>query len=231
MIFTSGVWASGEAPEWIRGVLGQASCVFLSTDAFHAASIDDARFVRAARAIAEAGAWIVVQVIKQPPMVQKAEQLLRDAFGERYADYAELNLTEPLPIGRGAAVFARKAGRPASTFGACSILGAPVIRYDGATSACCNEQVIMGLGPERLRQRCTSADEVTATLAQFDSDPLLNVISRLGTGMLTQHPRFADLEQQEFSSICELCWAIQKRGLPLGDRSDRLLTAMAALSQ
>ena len=56
VLYTSGVWASGEAPEWIRGVLGQASCVFLSTDAFHAASIDDARFVRAARAIAEAGA-------------------------------------------------------------------------------------------------------------------------------------------------------------------------------
>ena len=57
------------------------------------------------------------------------------------------------------------------------------------------------------------------------------MVTRVGAGVLTQHPRFADLEQQEFSSICELCWAIQKRGLPLGDRSDRLLTAMEALSQ
>jgi hypothetical protein len=57
------------------------------------------------------------------------------------------------------------------------------------------------------------------------------VVAGAGLGALTQHPRFADLGQQRFSSICNLCWAINERALPLGDRSDRLLQAMALLGK
>lgn len=230
VLFTSGVWATTKTPEWIRGVLGRASCVFLSTDAYHARAVGDDSFVRAARTIAAEGVWIVVQVLDIPEMVAKAESLLQDAFGSEYSEYGELNLTTPLPYGRGAGVFsARRTHHAGQFFGPCNLLSSRVVRYDGRVSACCNEQVIMGWGPERLRRSCASAEEVKQALTQFDADPLLKVMRTMGTGVLTHHPRFADLAQREFSSICQLCWAMQKRGLPLGDQSDRPLTALAIL--
>lgn len=228
-IYTSGIWANAKIPAWIRGVIGRASCIFLSTDAFHAGTVDDARFVRAARTIHQLGTWIIVQVLNIPQMVQRAEGLLRQAFGDDYSASAEIHLLTPLPYGRGQQVFALGPRRRGESFGPCAILASPVVRYDGVISACCNEPVIMGKGPERLRGRCASTSQVTDTLASLSNDPLLNIMRDVGAGVLTQHPRFADLGQRHFSRICELCWTMQQRALPRGDESDRLLTAMAAL--
>lgn len=226
-LYTSGVWATAAPPRWIREVIRPASCVFLSTDAFHAASVDEGRFVRASRTIAGEGVWIIVQVLHLPAMVARAERLLRTAFGEAYGDRAELSLIPPLPYGRGAAVFAPRERRAGAAFGACGSLAAPVVRYDGVVTACCNERVITGHGPERLRRRCASADDVTVGLAALRADPLLRVIGGIGAGALTDHPRFADFAARKFSSICELCWASQARARE--DEADRLLTAMATI--
>lgn len=230
VLYTSGIWANVHVPEWIQQVLRPVSCVFLSTDAFHAAAIDDERFICAARTIAGLGVWVVVQVLKLPEMVNKAQDLLRRAFGEDYSQHAELSLIPPLPYGRGALVFHHKASRPGASFAACSALSAPVVRYDGQITACCNEQLIKGLGPERLRARCYSALDVDAALTGFRADPVLNIIGGVGAGALTEHPRFADLAEQPFSSICEFCWAAQSRAAAPED-ADRLLSAMALMSQ
>jgi organic radical activating enzyme len=231
VLYTSGVWASDTVPEWIKHVLRPVSCVFLSTDAFHAAAIDDRRFVCAARSIADMGVWLIVQVLKLPDMVQKAYDLLERAFGTQYEQYAELSLIPPLPYGRGALVFHQQASRPGASFGPCSALSAPVVRYDGQITACCNEQLIKGLGPEQLRARCSSAVEVEAALSGFRADPVLNIIGGVGAGALTEHPRFADLADQPFSSICEMCWAAQERAAEPGERADRLLNVMALIGQ
>lgn len=228
VLYTSGVWANPTIPAWIPPVLRQTSCVFLSTDGFHAATIDDDRFVRAAQTIAEAEAWIVVQVLAEPDMVTRAEDLLVRAFGAAPSRHAELNLIPPLPYGRGAALFGSRAKRSAWDFAPCRLLAAPVVRYDGIVGGCCNEQVIMGRGPQRLRLRCYSGAEATAAIDAFRTDPVLNVIARLGGGPLTCLPQFTDLADRKFGSVCELCWAIQARALSLGDRSDRLVTALAA---
>jgi pyruvate-formate lyase-activating enzyme len=229
--YTSGVWANTTIPIWIRQVLRQASCVVLSTDAFHAGTVNDDRFVHAAQAIVEEGAWLVVQVLEMPDMVQRAERLLQRAFGAEIAHYAEINRIPPLPYGRGAALFSAHGGRPGAGFGNCGVVNAPVVRYDGRLAACCNEQVIVGRGPERLHQRCHSAAEVGEILARWDADPLLTVIAGAGLGALTQHPRFADLAQQRFSTICQLCWTINTRALPVADQSDHLLNALALLGK
>jgi hypothetical protein len=229
VLYTSGIWANASVPDWIAHALRPVSCVFLSTDAFHAAAIDDARFVCAARTIAKTGVWLIVQVLKLPDMVQKAQDLLQQAFGDDYHQYAEISLIPPLPYGRGALVFHQKASRPGTSFGACSALSAPVVRYDGQITACCNEQLIKGLGPERLRQPCRSALDVGETLGRFRSDPVLNIIGGMGAGALTQHPRFTDLAEQNFSSICELCWAAQARVIEPEEHADQLLGVMAMI--
>ena len=227
VLYTSGIWAVGAIPSWIPPVVRRASCVFLSTDAFHASQVDDERWVRAARAIVAEDVWLIVQVIKLPDMVAAAERLLEAAFGGAWHEYAELSLTPPLPYGRGAGVFRRTARWAGESFGTCGALAAPVVRYDGVLTACCNEQVIVGLGPERLRQRVSSAGEMDAALARLDDDPVLGVIGRVGAGVLTHLPAYADLASRQVGSICELCWRIQDRSRPLGDAPDGMVAALA----
>ena len=226
VVYTSGVWATRpETQPWIRDVLRRCSCVFLSTDAFHEEKIQNARFVRAAHAIAEEGVWIVVQVLDIPRMVDKAEVLLREAFGERHTEFAEVHLIPPLPYGRGAVVFMRTKHTPGRAFGPCGAVAAPVIRYDGLVSACCNENVLMGGGPEQLRRRCGSKDELNGAIDDFYSDPLLRSIGGVGPGALTAHPRFADLADEEFTSICELCWKLLRR-TESDEEPDRVIQAL-----
>ena len=229
VLYTRGIWATSTPPLWIREVIRKASCIILSTDAFHAAKIDDDRYIHAARTIAGEGTWIVVQVLNVPAMVQKAEWLLLQAFGSAYHNHAELHLIPPLTSGRGNTVFFAPRKRPGNSFGRCPILTSPVLRYDGILSPCCNEGVITGKGPERLRVQCFSSEDVTTELAQFATDPLLKIMSTIGVGMLTHHQRFAHLAQQQFGDICQLCWAMQEQVSTEKQDSDRFLSLLASL--
>lgn len=230
--YTSGVWASGAAPpRWIDEVLRRCSCVYLSTDAFHARQVDDERYVRAAHAIASAGAWIVVQVIGVDRMVEQAEELLRRAFGDRYDEFAELVVTPALTHGRGARVFARAAERiPGHAFGPCALASSPVIRYDGRVTGCCNESIVMDRGPARLRRRAGSGQELDEAVDSLRADPLLRSIARTGLGVLTEHPRFADLAAERFANNCELCWKMLARS-PSRPEFDPLMEAISAVHQ
>jgi hypothetical protein len=212
VIYTSGVWAvRPEPPKWIADVLARCETVFLSTDAFHAEGVDDSHYVHAARAIAAAGAWIVVQVLDVGDMVSRARALLREAFGEGYEAFAELRPLTPLTAGRGAQVFTRSASQPGHSFLPCAMVASPMVRYDGVITACCNESVIMGWGPPALRRRAASRAELDREMGAFHSDPLLRAIGGVGPGALTSHPRFADLAEKEYTSICDLCWKLFDR--------------------
>jgi organic radical activating enzyme len=230
-LYTSGIWATSNPPKWIRSVIRQASCVYLSTDAFHSETVNDDRFVRAIQAIAKEDTWVIVQVLNLSEMVQKVQILMQRAFDGEYNNWAEISLIPPLPYGRGRSLFARPQCLYGKRFGPCNLLGSPVVRYDGIVSACCNEEVIMGGGSERLRQRCTIADQMGEILEKFTRDPVLQVINKVGPGALTYHPQYANLAQQKFASTCDLCWSIQKQSLPLGDCSNQLLNAITLLEQ
>jgi hypothetical protein len=212
VIYTSGVWATrAQPPAWIADVLERSETIFLSTDAFHAEGVGDGHYVHAARAIAAAGAWIVVQVIDAGDMVEQARGLLREAFGPGYEDYAELRPLTPLTSGRGADVFTRTASMPGHAFQPCTMVASPMIRYDGVITACCNESVIMGWGPKALRRHASTTAGVGEAMDAFYADPLLRAIGGVGPGALTSHPRFNDLGEREFTSICDLCWKMFDR--------------------
>lgn len=229
VVYTSGVWATeATTPRWISDVLGRCSCVYLSTDAFHARTVADNRFIRAAHAIAATGTWMVVQVLNHERTIDRANSLLRDAFGESLADFAELNIIVPLTNGRGANVFTRTAHLPGYAFGPCSLVLSPMVRYDGLVTGCCNESVIMNLGPSRLRQRVGSIEELAAAVEGFHADPLLRAIGGAGLGALTEHPRFADLAEEQFTSNCQLCWKMLYR-LPKKAEADHLINAISTL--
>jgi hypothetical protein len=226
VIYTSGVWAKRpEPPTWIADVLARCETVFLSTDAFHAEGVGDGHYVNAARAIAAAGAWIVVQVIEEPAMVEQARALLIEAFGERWEDYAELRPLTPLTSGRGKDVFTRTDHVPGRAFQPCTMVASPMVRYDGVITACCNESVIMGWGPPALRKQARDRFELDVAMDEFHADPLLRAIGGVGPGVLTSHPRFGDLAQQDFTSICDLCWKMFDR-TAADPEPDRLIGAI-----
>jgi hypothetical protein len=230
-LYTSGVWArDGEQPAWIREILPLASCVFLSTDAFHADTVNQARFVAAARAIGAAGTPVIVQVLDRPAEVDEAVRLLTEAFGAGWTEFADLSYIEPLAYGRGESVFAKPPEQPGATVGSCTLLAAPVIRYDGRVSACCNEPVIMGRGPDRLRRTATTAGELADALAAVRGDALLGALATAGAAAVTALPAYQDLAATPVRGICDLCWRLQEATpTPLGDRSDRVLTLLPLL--
>jgi hypothetical protein len=223
------VWATrAQPPAWIADVLDRCTTVFLSTDAFHQEGVGDGHYVNAARAIQQAGAWIVVQVLDVGDMVDRARDLLRAAFGESYEDYAELRPLTPLTAGRGADVFMRTKHQPGSSFAPCTMVASPMVRYDGVVTACCNESVIMGWGPKALRRRATDRATLATQMDAFRADPLLRAIGGVGPGALTAHPRFADLAEQEFTSICDLCWKLFDRTAD-DAQPDALIEAIASV--
>jgi Radical SAM superfamily/4Fe-4S single cluster domain len=229
VLYTSGVWASASStPRWIAPVLERASTVFLSTDAFHQDQIADDTYIRAARAIAAAGAWIIVQVIGLDGMVERADGLLRATFGDDFSASAELRVTPALTAGRGANVFTTQHRLPGRAFPSCAAVASPIIRYDGVATACCNESVIMGWGPPRLRRATRSRDELDAAMRGFHEDPLLKAIGGPGPRVLTALPQFADLAETEFASVCDLCWKVMGRSAQAAP-SDRLLDAISVL--
>jgi hypothetical protein len=212
VVYTSGVWAKRpDPPAWIADVLRRCTTVFLSTDAFHQEGVGDAHYVNAARAIQRAGAWIVVQVLDVDGMVDRARDLLRAAFGDGWEDFAELRPLTPLTAGRGADVFMRTKHQPGHSFAPCTMVASPMLRYDGVVTACCNESVIMGWGPKALRRKARTREALSREMSAFHNDPMLRAIGGVGPGALTQLPRFADLADEPFTSICDLCWKLFDR--------------------
>lgn len=231
VLYTSGVWARrATTPAWIRQVLERCNCVYLSTDGFHARAVPDADYVRAARAIANAGSWIVVQVLDLGEMVEQATALLREAFGVRFEDFAELRPIRPLSHGRGATVFERSGAHLAHSFGPCPLVATPIVRYDGRVTACCNESVIMGHGPARLRRQAATGAQVDAAVQGFHDDPLLRAVGSAGLGPLTAHPRYRDLADREFADQCQLCWTMLDRSPPRPE-PDRLLDQINVVAE
>jgi hypothetical protein len=172
----------------------------------------------------------VVQVLDDGAMIERARGLLDAAFGGSWPEHAEINLIPPLPYGRGKTIFMRGAGRPGREYHPCSVAAAPVIRYDGRIAGCCNENVIMGGGPAELRRSCGSREQMDAAIEHFGTDPFLGAIGGVGPAGLTEHPRFADLADERFQSICDLCWKMLAR-TAADERPDPLIKALDLVGQ
>lgn len=225
-VYTSGVWAAAaRVPAWIHDVLARCDCVYLSTDAHHAAHIEETSLINAAREIAAAEAWLVLQVLDHASAREQAAELLNRAFGGRWDQHAEIHVIPPLRCGRGTSLFSPGVALDGRAYGPCPLVRSPVIRYDGSISACSNDDVIMGLGPARLRRIASSAAELDDAIAAFHADPLLRVIGNAGFTALTRHSKLHDLADSRFSNICELCWKALER-MPAG--SDPEFDALAS---
>ncbi|WP_164114628.1 radical SAM protein [Sphingorhabdus sp. Alg239-R122] len=229
VVFTSGVWASAKRiPDWIDTVLGRVDTVYLSTDAFHQDAVDETAFAQAAQTVVSSNCWLIIQALDQGEGEQKAVTLLQRALGNDYRRFAEINITRPLDNGRGANVFHVPKRLSPEDIAPCHLIRNPMIRYDGRVSACCNEDVIMGLGPDQLR--CSGNEDVQfdQAIADFNSNPMLNVVGGIGLGLLTQHPAFSALTDGRIASTCDLCWKALDMSKTVS-RDDPLLNILAAL--
>ncbi len=227
VVYTSGVWAEGKTPAWIAGVLSTVDCVFLSFDSFHLTRLGEQSFIRAAAAVAESGAHLVVQILKEESTLAKARELVRRALGSGLTH--EENLIPPLPYGRGSGVFQIHGRRNVSELGTCNAVASGVVRYDGRVAACCNERVIMGSGPDTLRRDCSApGSDAISALQEFRDDPFLTVLSRLGADTLCEDPALSGLRARKFTGICEFCWMAQGR---VGGRRQPILDALSILAE
>jgi 4Fe-4S single cluster domain len=211
VVHTSGYWGAEPASERVERVLERCSCVVLSTDSYHAAAVSSERFRAAARTITGLGAGLVVQTLTGDGHAERAEELLRQALGPDWREIAEITTVRPLPYGRGARVVRRTPPRPSP--GRCRLVGTPVIRYDGIATACCNERVIMGSGPDRLRRGFapgdgdgTTRDRVDAALDGLRNDPVLWGLGVFGPAALAA--------AETTGGICDHCWRL------LGEQTD-----------
>lgn len=220
--YTSGFWGE-RRPAWVVPVIRRASCVYLGADGYHARRIPRPSLIGAIRCLAEEGVWAVLQVL--PGWREEARRLLGDALGDDWPDQAEIRSVPALPYGRGAGLFDRPGRLVAGAdLGRCQLVGSPVVRYDGRVTACCNEQVIGGGGPEALHGRARSAAGLLGVLARMADEPYFAALGAVGLGPITGLPPYRDLARDRFRSICQACWRALDRD---GERARTLLAALA----
>jgi pyruvate-formate lyase-activating enzyme len=207
VVYTSGVWAvPAGVPSWIRSLLPRIDAVVLGVDLFHVDRLGGGRFVAALRCLAESGTPVVIQVIDDghtPALVTAAVEGIR---AEHPGVRIELKLTPLLPFGRAAEQATPLPGAGAGQ--ACGLVHSPTVRYGGEVLACCNEQLVMGAGPARLRRQAATAAEVAGAMAEFRHDPVLRAIGAVGPVALLALPELAGLRERSRKDLCGTCWAI-----------------------
>jgi hypothetical protein len=203
VLYTSGYFGGTAAAGWAAEVLRRAETIVLSTDRHHRALVPDEAWLAAAVLARRSGAWLIVQTLEGE--ADQARGLLHRAFGPGWAGWAEIEEQPGLSHGRGADWFPAP---PAAGPGRCGLVGTAVVRYDGTVSACCNETVIMGGGPARLRRTADSAPALDEALDGLAEDPLLWAIGAAGPAALeTGSPQ---------GGLCAQCWRVLDRFPPTG---------------
>lgn len=228
VVYTSGYWAKGRsAPSWVGRILARSASVFLSPDAFHARRLGDDVQVRAVQAVLDSGAPLVLQLVDEPGARDRAGILLQQAGATDACD-VEVNLVPRLAYGRSAALLIDKPRLAAERLPRCGATASPVVRYDRTMTACCNEGVIMGGGPARLRRQVDGrVDAVGEAMRGFQSDSWIAAMASVGPAGIAEHPRFRTAGQASFRDTCDFCWRMQQDADEDVLSHDRLLAILA----
>ncbi len=223
VLYTSGVWAREELPSWMDAALRAFDTVVLSTDRFHRPGVSVERCALAARHVSTRAHWLVLQVLDEAGEQERGAELLERALGAGWRASAEIVAVSLLPYGRAAGMMPAAGALALGSCPPCDVLQSPVVRYDGVVSACCNERISMGEGPERLRRRAVDADGLSRALAELREDPLLRLMAACGPAGVVEHPRLASLAEAPVQSLCEACWRLAEVAPPASDPLFRLM--------
>jgi pyruvate-formate lyase-activating enzyme len=232
VLYTSGFWAANGKPPWVGEVLVGCSAVVLSMDAFHATAVGTEALDRVADMVLDAGCSLIVQTVDLPGSLEPALRFVERRRAAAPAGSVEINVVPPLRTGRGRTEFALLDTPPRQSladWGACGLLTAPVVRYDGLVVACCNEAVLMGAGPDRLRRWCRTGADVAEAISTLRTDPLLECMRTAGTSAIARLPWVGDAPDGSYGSICEACWEVNARYEAAGEGGRRSVRALNAL--
>jgi hypothetical protein len=222
VVYTSGVWARPEGtPGWITQLLPQIATVVRGGARVHVVRRGRGRVGIALRCLGQAGTPVVIQVIDDGSTPSEVRAAVDGVRAELPSARMAIKTTALLPYGRS------EGSGDIPGHGdhlACGLVHSPTLRYGGEVLACCNEQLVMGAGPGRLRRNATTAGEVTEAMSEFRQDPLLRAIGAVGPRALLDLPELAPLRTRRRRDLCSTCWAINdhvtRHGLP------RALTAL-----
>ncbi len=219
VVHTAGYWgADPDAVARARAMLARVSTLVLGVDLYHRKGVSDAALTAAIALAAEAGCWVVAQVIvgpAQPDHRGYAVSMLEAALGAGWPALAEIEEHPPLEQGRAAKLERfRRAPRAA---GRCDVVNRRMLRFDGEVTACCNEAVLQGAGPPGLR-RPVGIGGVRDALAELAEDPLVRLVHALPTGAAYELlSSVAGAAPEPVAGTCDACW---RSGALLAGMSD-----------
>jgi len=202
-LYTSGYWGGNNQNTWIDTVLKQVNTVVLSTDAFHRASISEIAFTKALQRIANADTWLIIQTILSEQTIDFVYKSLKEVFGDSWKEKAEINEIPLLSHGKAEKYFPLPQMKPLAAISKCTRSNSPVVRYDGIVTACTNESIIMGKGPNALRKQITQGTQLLDALISLSENPIVNTLSKVGPIALIND---IDLDDKMFCNVCDVCW-------------------------
>lgn len=206
IIYTSGIALKHNMPNWVANVLDSVEGVVLSTDSFHLPSVPISNFIDAACHCVERFGKVLIQMVKD----QETEFIVKSLeiyFGGHFHEVVEIKYMPLTSMGRAKL---RETGPTNTAASWCGYLNSPVVRYDGVVLACCNENIIRGFGPKRLRINCSSAEEITSALDRMLGDSLNHAIATVGPAFASKLKQHSHCHVGVNDPICDGCWKLQQ---------------------
>ncbi|MEV0122526.1 radical SAM protein [Streptomyces sp. NPDC050703] len=212
MFFARDAAGGGRVPPPVADALAAVDHVSASLDVFHEAEVPRARVLDVLRALHEAGKDVSVQLTGRgpdDPYLAEATGDIRRALDDR----VPILVARVRPAGR-AAAWLPDAGPAAVPHGAapCAMAAWPVVAFDGTVVACCNQNVVDGLGgrlPGHLRLGHVADDDWPTIRRRLLGRPLLRGIRTLGpvhlAGALAAAPGGAGPSGQGDAGYCGTC--------------------------
>jgi len=194
-------------PRSIRAAVRAVDLVIVSLDIWHEAEVPRQRALDAISDLRELGCDVAIQLTGrsyEDPYIQDTTQEVRDRFGND----VPLMVSKVSPVGRATGLgLLPDAPIPLRRPEPCSGAYWPVVAFDGAVVACCNQSVVDGERPAELVLGSVESDSWPALVERGLNSTYLDLIRLAG-------PRFAAKSALGASSdgdYCGTCLALAGR--------------------
>jgi organic radical activating enzyme len=205
--------ACGRTPAAIRRALEPLDHVSASIDRFHEREVPRNAVLSALRSLLDDGKQVSVHLTGEhleDPYLDRVIAEIRDRLDDRCPIYVAL----VAPVGR-AADWLDAEHAPGGGAEPCRMASWPVVSFDGAVIACCNQAAIDGPTPEHLRLGDAAVDDWSVIVRRSRESSMLRAIRTFGPRWIAENDGAGTC-----SGYCETCLDLSRQP-DLGVRVDR----------
>ncbi|MET9913375.1 radical SAM protein [Streptomyces sp. NPDC006476] len=176
---------SGRIPPPIMRAITSVDHFSASLDAFHEREIPRADVFRAVRQVLDSGIPVSFHLTGTGPQDPYLADVT-DAIRREFADQVPMLVNEVRPVGRAAAWAAAATHRPDDGRALpCAMAAWPVVAFDGAVLACCNQQTVdRRPAPPHLLLGHIAKDDWATVRRRSLSSPVLRMVRAVGPAHL-----------------------------------------------